>query len=221
MSEMNRLYGILIATAAMLCMQGCGIRSMVADMTCREIGTVCLKDGSSIRASITIPRSDDRKVRVRNSEGGMRKIPADQIASINVHREKYPDKVHRLVYMEYEGPTMYSSKKRTRYPACWMVCQHSGDKLDIYALGHFYNIEPDGEMEILSSPGAEISFVALKKGAEKGFKIGYEGATPSWYRESIKEYLSDDAMLCKKIDRKEIMYKDFDKIVQTYNPQWK
>jgi len=211
----------ILYVLSLLLLDGCGIANMTADITGREKGYALLLDGSSVNGYIAIPDSDDKKVRIKTRSEGVRRIPSSEIASLHVYREKYPDKEHVLCYMESVGPTTFSSKSRKTYPARWMLREHTGPKICFYTLGHFYSIDRNGDMSTISQMGANIEFIARKTCDTEGFRVGVKGGSPQWFRESLKQYLNDDAVICKDIDNKRILYNDFGGICQTYNPQWK
>ena len=211
---------MLAALVAALTLQGCGIANMVSDITQREVGFAVLNDGSKVEGYISLPDGDSKKVRIKPYDAPARRISSSDIAELHVHRAKHPDKVHVLAYMNSEGPTVYSSGDRTDYPSRWALREHTGDKLSFYTLGQFYSITRDGDMETTSQLDDTIVFLARKSRDDKAFRVGIKGGSPQWFRESLKQYLSDDAVLCKEIDAKHIKYNDFGKISETYNPQW-
>lgn len=211
---------ILAAIAATLTLQGCGIANMVSDITRREAGYAVLRDGVRVEGYVTVPDAESRRVRIKPYDAPARRISADEIDALYVHRVNHPDKVHVLAYMDSEGPTMYSTGDRKSYPSRWVVREQAGEKLGFYTLGHFYSLTRDGDMNIVSQVGGDIVFIARKSRDSKGFRIGTKGGTPQWFRESLKQYLSDDAALCKELDTKRIKHNDFGKISETYNPQW-
>lgn len=212
--------GFILTALSFLLLGGCGIANMTADITCRDMGYALLLDGSSVNGQIKIPDSFDKTVRIKTRNKGVRHIPSSEIASLHVHREKHPDKVHVLCYMETFSPTTFSSQNRKSYPARWVLLEHSGPKICFYTLGHFYSIQRDGEISVVSQMGEEVEFIARKTCDRSGFRVGVKGGSPQWFRESLKQYMSDDAVICKDIDNKRIIYNDFGSICQTYNPQW-
>ena len=216
---MRRAHRLLIIGISLL-LQGCGIAGMVCDITQREKGYALLRDGSRVEGFVRIPDAESRHVRIKPYDAPARRIPAEEVEALYVHRAKYPDKVHVLAYMDSESPTMFSTGDRKDYPPRWVVRLQEGDKLCFYTLGQFYSIARDGEMNIVSQTGGDIEFIARKSRDKKGFRVGIKGGSPQRFRESLKQYLSDDAALCKEIDARHIKHNDFGKISQTYNPQW-
>lgn len=215
---MKKITKALCLFLFMGCLTSCQIISLVIDLTDKEEARILLKDGTELKGRAKMPNSNTKNIRIKTEDGKKHKISGKDIEVLCLWKKKHPEKEHFLYYNAYMGNKLFSTKKKKEYKPAWMAGEAVGDHLNIFVCGYDYKIIKDGTMNIISVQNGSIIYVAQKTGDELGVFIGTTDGGKSILRKNLTEYLNDDPVLCKKLENKEIESDEFQKIVDTYNP---
>lgn len=171
---------------------------------------VVLKNGETFDGRIKLPDGWSTKpVKVAPDEGKSRKFRPEEIAALVVWEKRHPDK--QFIMRRITRPYYNKKGQWKRDNVQWMFVEAAGEHLTIYMGATSYEFNRrNGTLIGLAQYNSGFSSVGVKTGAEKGVYIGNKKA--------LIEFLSDDPTICRRLEANEIDAKDYQTIVDVYEP---
>lgn len=205
---------LLFALITVFMLSGCEIYSLVKDLTDKEEGRITTTDGKVLTGRVEMPNANTKKLTIVTVDSQKMVLNCEDIKELVVWKKTHTDTKHVLQYLSSHKMT---NPKKVRGPL-WMALLTSGPHLKIYACGFNYSIPSNGELKITSVKGGDILYYALKEGETVPYGIYMTSNSKRAARERFQEYLSDDPVLCKKLQDAEINPLEYETIAQEYNP---
>ena len=123
-----------------------------------------------------------------------------------------------MVYQPYMTNKLLSAKQTKRVKPMWMAVVGAGEYVDFFSCSEKYSIPSSGDMRITSGISGNIFIICRKKGEDIGKMVGFYDSSNKQLRKELVDYLSDDLVLCDKLEKKEIDAHDFQEIAKQYKP---
>lgn len=205
---------LLFALVTVFMFSGCEIYSIVKDITDKEEGRITTTDGKVLTGRVEMPNANTKKLTIVTADKQKTVLNCENIKELVVWKKTHTDIKHVLQYLPSHKLT---NPKKVRKPL-WMTLLTSGPHLKIYACSFNYSIPSNGVLKISSVKGGDILYYALKEGETVPYGIYMTSNSKRAARERFQEYLSDDPVLCKKLQDAEINPLEYETIAQEYNP---
>ena len=184
----------------------------------KEDGRVVLNDGRELQGRVLMPKAYTKTIRITQGDGKAIKVPAADVKVLSVWKKTHPDIVHAMVYQPYMTNKLLSAKQTKRAKPMWMAVVGAGEYVDFFSCSEKYSIPSSGDMRITSGISGNIFIICRKKGEDIGKMVGFYDSSNKQLRKELVGYLSDDLVLCDKLEKKEIDAHDFQEIAKQYKP---
>lgn len=215
----------LLAAMSVFCacsFYSCQVAELIISGTTYYDTEITTKDHQLITGQIGGQRSSNlpsgaKTISIKTDEG-RKKIKSGEIEYMTLARKNHLEKRQTLVYTEAKIPYTRKGELKFRTFKNWQVLNSVGDYLLITAYGHSYSLAKDGTLVITYSMNEGIQYCIRRQKDECPIFIGRSISSRSYMRKQWQEYLSDDPVLCQKIENKEIDAFDFTTIAEQYNP---
>jgi hypothetical protein len=206
---------LLFALITVFMFSGCEIYGLVKDLTDKEEGRITTTDGKVLTGRIMMPNVNTKKISIMTVDSQKIEVEAKDIQELLVWKKTHTDIKHVLHYL----PSYQIGKAKKMRDPMWMALIASGPYLNIYACSYDYSIPSDGDLKITSVKGGSIEYYALKEGETIATGVNMSDYSKRSARKNLEEYLSDDPVLCKKLEEQEIKVRDYETIANEYNPK--